>query len=249
MVFYFAAMSLPAKFRILPCGDTALTVEFGDTVESSINARVLGFDAAVARAAPPGIVETAPTYRSLFVQYDPVVVGFDELAASLRKIAEASRPQQANGRRWRVPVVYGGEAGMDLEDVARRHSITTRELVARHSGGDYRIYMIGFTPGFAYLGGLDPAIATPRRDTPRAVTPPGAIMIGGVQACVQCLAGPSGWHVLGRTPMRNFHPTRDPMFLMGTGDSVTFHEVPAREWNSLERAAERGDPIAELVAT
>ncbi|MBI3503210.1 MAG: 5-oxoprolinase subunit PxpB [Proteobacteria bacterium] len=241
-------MDLPAKFRILPCGDAALTVEFGDTVDSAINARVLGFDAAVTKAAIGGVVETIPTYRSLFVQYDPVAIGFADLAARLKAIAAAARPQAANGRRWRVPVVYGGEAGMDLDDVARRHGLTTRELIARHAAGDYRIYMIGFTPGFAYLGGLDPTIATPRRDAPRAVTPPGAVMIGGVQACIQCQAAPSGWHVLGRTPMRNFHPARDPVFLMGSGDSVSFYEVPAREWIALERAAERGEKIGELVA-
>jgi len=248
MFFWGPVMRLPEKFRILPCGDAALTVEFGDTVDSAINARVLGFDAAVAHAAVPGVVETIPTYRSLFVRYDPVAVGFGELAAGLRAIAAEAKPQPANGRRWRVPVVYGGEAGMDLDAVARRHAITTRELIARHVAGDYRIYMIGFTPGFAYLGGLDPAIATPRRDAPRAVTPAGAIMIGGVQACIQCQAAPSGWHVLGRTPMRNFHPGRDPMFLMGTGDQVSFHEVPARDWPALERAAERGEPVGELVA-
>ncbi len=241
-------MDLPAKFRILPCGDAALTVEFGDTVDSAINARVLGFDAAVAEAAIAGIVETVPTYRSLFVQYDPVSVGFADLADRLRELAARARPQAANGRRWRIPVVYGGEAGMDLDDVARAHDLTTRETIERHAAGDYRIYMIGFTPGFAYLGGLDPMIATPRRAAPRAVTPAGAIMIGGVQACVQCLAAPSGWHVLGRTPMRNFHPARDPVFLMGTGDSVSFQPVSPREWDALERAAERGEPVAELVA-
>jgi KipI family sensor histidine kinase inhibitor len=240
-------MSLPEKFRILPCGDAALTVEFGETVDSAINARVLGFDAEVARAGVAGVVETIPTYRSLFVRYDPVAVAFAELSVSLRAIAVNAKPQPDNGRRWRVPVVYGGEAGMDLDAVARRHDITTRELVARHAAGDYRIYMIGFTPGFAYLGGLDPSITTPRRDAPRAVTPAGAIMIGGVQACIQCQAAPSGWHVLGRTPMRNFLPGRDPMFLMGTGDQVSFFEIPAREWPALERAADRGEPVGELV--
>ena len=241
-------MDLPSKFRILPCGDAALTVEFGDTVDSALNARVLGFDAAVAKAALAGVIETIPTYRSLFVQYDPVAVGFADLAVRLREIAARAKPQAANGRRWRIPVVYGGEVGMDLDDVARAHGLTTRETIERHAAGDYRVYMIGFTPGFAYLGGLDPVLATPRRAAPRAVTPPGAIMIGGVQACVQCLAGPSGWHVLGRTPMRNFHPAREPVFLMGAGDSITFHAVSAREWNALERAAERGEPVAELVA-
>lgn len=148
-----------------------------------------------------------------------------------------------------MPVVYGGEYGVDLDDVARVHSISTAEVIAKHTSGDYRVAMIGFTPGFAYLSGLDPAIATPRRENPRTETPPGTISIGGVQACVQCLAAPSGWHLLGRTPVRTFHPHRDPVFLMEPGDAVTFHAIAASEFASLDRAAERGEAVAELIAS
>jgi KipI family sensor histidine kinase inhibitor len=233
--------------RVRPCGDSALTVEFGDAVDPIVNARVLGLDADLARAGLPGTVETVPTYRSLFVRYDPRIVGFASLAASLETRALRAKPVGESGKTWRVPVVYGGEHGFDLEDVARARGLSPRELIAKHVAARYRIYMIGFTPGFAYLGGLDPALATPRRESPRAETPAGSIMIGGVQACVQCLAAPSGWHVLGRTPLRNFHPTRDPMFLMGAGDTVEFVEIPARDWAKLDREAERGAAIAELV--
>jgi KipI family sensor histidine kinase inhibitor len=241
-------MTASAALRILPCGDAALTVEFGADVDPAVNARVLGLDAAVASAAPAGVLETIPTYRSLFVQYDPVATGFAELAARLRDLAASARPAASSGRVWTLPVVYGGEFGMDLDAVARAHDMDTADLVRRHAAAEYRIYMIGFTPGFAYLGGLDPAIATPRRAEPRARTPEGAIMIGGVQACVQCLAAPSGWHVLGRTPVRNFAPGRDPVFLMAPGDGVRFRAVPARDWAALERDAARGAPVAELAA-
>ncbi|MBL8807946.1 MAG: 5-oxoprolinase subunit PxpB [Rhodospirillales bacterium] len=241
-------MRLTPNFRILPCGDAALSVEFGDEVDPALNAQVLGLDAAIAARPPAGVIETVPTYRALFVRYDPVATGFAELAQALRESAAAAKPMESSGRRWRIPVVYGGEMGPDLDAVARRHALTTEETIRRHAAAIYRIYMIGFTPGFAYLGGLDPSIATPRRDMPRAVTPAGAIMIGGVQACVQCLAAPSGWHILGRTPMRNFLPARDPVFLMGTGDEVVFQPVAAREWAALEKAAERGEPVAERVA-
>lgn len=233
--------------RARPCGDSALTVEFGDTVDPAVNARVLGLDADLARACVPGVLETVPTYRSLFVRYDPRVVGFDLLAASLEARAARAKPVGESGKIWRVPVVYGGEYGFDLEEVACARDLSPRELITRHAAARYRIYMIGFTPGFAYLGGLDPTLATPRRESPRAETPAGSIMIGGVQACVQCLAAPSGWHVLGRTPMRNFHPARDPMFLMDAGDTVQFFGIPARDWAKLDRAAERGEKVAELV--
>ncbi|MBM3565608.1 MAG: 5-oxoprolinase subunit PxpB [Alphaproteobacteria bacterium] len=240
-------MNIPEKFRILPCGDAALSVEFGDTVDPDLNARVLALDAALSAAPPPGFREAIPTYRSLFVHYDPNAIRFAELARRLKEAAEACRPLAGAQRCWRIPVVYGGEYGWDLADVAKRHDMTPDEVIARHSAPQYRVYMIGFMPGYAYLGGLDPALATSRRDNPRLETPAGAIMIGGVQAGIQCLAAPSGWHILGRTPFRNFHPRRDPVFMIAPGDAVRFHAVPAADWPALEQAAERGEPVAELV--
>jgi KipI family sensor histidine kinase inhibitor len=125
--------------------------------------------------------------------------------------------------------------------------MTTEEVIRLHTGGDYYVAMLGFLPGFAYLAGLDPKLATPRRDDPRTVTPAGTISIGGVQAGVQCLEGPSGWHLLGRTPVRTYHPRREPVFLIEPGDAVTFHAIDQREWAALDRAAEAGEPIAELA--
>jgi KipI family sensor histidine kinase inhibitor len=240
-------MDLPAHFRILPCGDSALTVEFGDTVDPDLNARVLALDTALAANPPPGIGEAIPTYRALYVQYDPVAIRFAELAARLRALAVACKSRSEPQRRWRVPVVYGGEYGCDLEEVARYHHLSPQEVIARHVAAEYRVYMIGFMPGYAYLGGLDPSIATPRRNDPRLETPAGAVMIGGIQAGIQCLAAPSGWHVLGRTPFRNFHPGRVPIFLLTPGDAVRFVQVPAREWPALDSAAERGETVVELI--
>lgn len=238
-----------ASLRILPSGDTALTVEFGRSIDPAVSQKVLDLDHSVASEAITGITETVPTYRSLLVHYDPLQIGFSDLSDKL--IGLAQRPLRAATavRLWRVPVVYGGEYGIDLEDVARAHQLTASEIIARHAGSDYRVAMIGFTPGFAYLSGLDPSIATPRRDNPRTETPSGTISIGGAQACVQCLAGPSGWHLLGRTPVRTFHPHRDPVFLMEPGDAVSFYAIGAHEFEALDRAAERGDIIAELITS
>ena len=235
--------------RILPSGDTALTVEFGRSIDPAINRQVLNLDRNVAGEAIAGVLETVPTYRSLLVHYDPVQVGYTSLSEKLLALAQLPVPAETAIRRWRVPVVYGGDYGADLDDVARAHSISTSDVIAKHTGGDYRVAMIGFTPGFAYLSGLDPAIATPRRESPRTETPPGTISIGGVQACVQCLAAPSGWHLLGRTPVRTFHPHRDPVFLMEPGDAVNFHAIDAGEFAALDRAAERGEIVAELVTS
>ena len=235
--------------RILPSGDTALVVEFGRSIDPAVNRQVLNLDRSVTSEAIAGVAETVPTYRSLLVHYDPVRIGYAALSEKLLALAQLPVPAETAVRRWRVPVVYGGDYGVDLDDVARRHDISTAEVIAKHSGSEYRVAMIGFTPGFAYLSGLDPSIATPRRESPRNETPPGTISIGGVQACVQCLAAPSGWHLLGRTPVRTFHPHRDPVFLMEPGDAVSFHAIDAKDFDVLDRAAERGEIVAELIAT
>jgi KipI family sensor histidine kinase inhibitor len=235
--------------RILPSGDAAVTVEFGRNIDPQVNRRVLALDSLVISERINGVRETIPTYRSLLVHYDPVTIGFDDLSRELLRLAALPAPAEQRMRRWRVPVTYGGEYGIDLDEVARYHHISTDEVIARHSGSDYLVAMIGFTPGFAYLSGLDPSIATPRRQSPRTETPMGTISIGGVQACVQCLAAPSGWHLLGRTPVRTYHPHRDPVFLMEPGDAVTFYPVPASEFAALDRAADRGEIVAELVSS
>lgn len=235
--------------RILPSGDAALTVEFGSAIDTNINRRVLSLDRAVARETVSGVLETVPTYRSLLVHYDPVVLGFDAMSEKLLELAQLPVEAAGAARCWRIPVVYGGDFGIDLDDVARAHQITTDEVIARHTKNDYLVAMIGFTPGFAYLSGLDPSIATPRRENPRTETPAGTISIGGAQACVQCLAAPSGWHLLGRTPVRTFHPKREPVFLFEPGDQLKFYAIGANEFDALDRAAERGDPVAELVAS
>jgi 5-oxoprolinase (ATP-hydrolysing) subunit B len=234
--------------RILTCGDSALTVEFGEAVDPAVNDRVLALDAAVARECHPAITETIPTYRSLMVCYDCVTTGFKELSEWLRELEASLSVTERKGVRWRVPVVYGGEFGVDLLAVAAEHAMTPEELVARHSAAEYRVYMLGFMPGYTYLGGLDPEIATPRRAEPRRHTPAGTVSIGGMQTAIQCLAAPSGWHLLGRTPVRTYRPDRDPVFLMSPGDRISFYPVQSAEWDALDRAAMAGEPVAERLS-
>jgi KipI family sensor histidine kinase inhibitor len=233
--------------RVLPNGDAALTVEFGRSLDETINRTVLAFDQVIAAMPIDGITETVPTYRSLLVHYDPLAVSYAALREHLLRLASQPLVPVATTRRWRIPVVYGGTFGIDLDEVANTHGITADEVVARHMSGDYFVAMVGFTPGFCYLSGLDPSLATSRRSEPRAVTPPGSIHIGGAQAAIQCLAGPSGWHLLGRTPVKTFHPNRDPVFLIAPGDAVTFYAITADTFAALGRAAEGGEQVAELV--
>ncbi|HEX8165053.1 MAG TPA: 5-oxoprolinase subunit PxpB [Beijerinckiaceae bacterium] len=231
--------------RLLPAGDAALVVEFGEAIDPGLNARVLALDARAAGLS--GIVETVPTYRSLLVHYDPTATDFRTLGDALLALSGDLPDTPAEGRLWRIPVVYGGEFGIDLTSVAAHHGIAADELIRRHSAPVYRVYMMGFLPGFAYLGGLDPSIAISRRESPRLRTPAGTISIGGIQALVASIEAPSGWHLLGRTPVRNFMAARDPVFILDAGDRVKFEAVPAAEWPRLDAAAQAGEIVAEAV--
>lgn len=232
--------------RVLPCGDSALVVEFGSEIDPRLNAKVLAL-ADRAEGAVPGIVETVPTYRSLLVHYDPVATDFDGLSSRLLALCQDLPAEPSEGRLWRVPVVYGGAYGVDLEDVAERHGLTPAQVIEKHAAPTYRVYMIGFVPGYAYLGGLDPDLATPRRESPRAKVPAGTISVGGIQAVIASIEAPSGWHLLGRTPVRNFMPEREPTFLIEAGDRVRFQPVHASRWEALDKAAAAGEPVAEIV--
>jgi KipI family sensor histidine kinase inhibitor len=235
--------------RLLPRGDSAITVEFSRNIDDEANRRVLALDRTMARDTIAGVTETVPTYRSLLVHYDPVQIGFEELGEKLMALAQIPVPPTIGTRRWRIPVAYGGEHGVDLEDVAKTLNTTPDNIVARHVAGDYRVAMIGFTPGWSYLSGLEDFLHLPRRQNPRLLTPAGTISIGGVQTGVQCLAGPSGWHLLGRTPVRTYQLHRDPIFLLEPGDAVTFSAVNAKTFAEQDRAAQSGEIVAELMAS
>ena len=239
----------PATPRIQQSGDAAITVEFSRTIDAEANRRVLALDRSLAQQPLAGITETVPTYRSLLVHYDPGQVDFDSLGGKILALAERPVPATTKTRRWRIPVVYGGEHGIDLEDVAKALNTTPDDIVARHVAGDYRVAMIGFTPGWSYLSGLADFLHMPRRQNPRLLTPAGTVSIGGVQTGVQCLAGPSGWHLLGQTAVRTYQLHRDPTYLLEPGDNITFTPVDAKTFAEQDRAAEAGEFIAERIAS
>jgi len=177
--------------RLLPSGDAAITVEFSRNIDDTANQRVLALDRALTEAPVLGVTETVPTYRSLLVHYDPTQIGFDALGEKLLSLAQRPVPPTTKARHWRIPVAYGGEHGIDLEEVAKALNTTPDKIVARHAAGDYRVAMIGFSPGWSYLSGLDKFLHLSRRQSPRLLTPAGAISIGGVQTGIQCISAPS----------------------------------------------------------
>ena len=235
--------------RLLPSGDSAVTVEFARTIDDAANDRVLALDRALIDAPITGVTETVPTYRSLLVHYDPCEIDFATLGEKLLALSKVKAARNGKSKHWRVPVAYGEENGIDLEDVAKTLNTTPDDIVARHVKGDYRVSMIGFTPGWSYLSGLEKFLHLPRRQNPRLLTPSGTISIGGVQTGIQCLAGPSGWHLLGRTPVRTYQLHREPVFLLEPGDRVTFFPIDAKTFAEQDKAAESGEIVAELTAS
>lgn len=226
-----------------PSGDSALCLQLGETIDAGVNARVIALGAALTADPVLGVTEVVPTYRSLLVRYDPEIIRGAALEAVLCARYAALDGAAALGRLWRVPVVYGGAVGQDLDEMAAQKGLTREALIALHSGAEYRVYMIGFAPGFAYLGGLPEVLHTPRLAKPRQLIPAGAIGIGGQQASINSVAGPSGWRYIGWTPVRVFDPNRSPPFLLEAGDRVRFVPVDPDAGAALAERAAVGDAL------
>ncbi|MBM3557523.1 MAG: 5-oxoprolinase subunit PxpB [Alphaproteobacteria bacterium] len=241
-------MALP--LRVLPAGDTALVLELGETIDAGLNALVHALDKELREARPKGLVETVPTYRSILVHFDPLETDAETLAVIARDLATRVENVTVTAtRRYRIPVAFGGERGIDLDDVAKRVGLSTKALIETHAAADYRVYMLGFSPGFAYLGGLPPALALPRRDSPRLATPAGTFMQGGQQAALSPSEMPSGWHLLGQSPLRLFDLRREAPFLLGPGDLLRVVPIDGDRYEALARevAIRPIDPESEPV--
>jgi KipI family sensor histidine kinase inhibitor len=205
---------------LIPFGDSALLIKFGDEIDLSINQRVHNLDALLHVKKINGVIETVPAYATLLVYYDPLVLTFEQIVERVKTEMESVEENiSRKPRRIEVPVRYGGE---DLQFVAARHHISPREVVNIHASRDYIVYMMGFTPGFAYMGKLDDAIATPRLETPRVRVEAGSVGIAGAQTGIYPIASPGGWRIIGRTSLRLFDLTADPPFLFSPGDLARF---------------------------
>jgi len=227
--------------RLLLSGDSAIVVEFGDGIDVRINTRVRLLHHALGAAAHAGIVETVPTYRSLMVHYDPMVLPREALEDVI--ITTAGRlPEEVREpvRTVKIPVTYGGEAGPDLADVAAAAAVDEQAVVDLHAGGDYVVFMLGFMPGFPYLGGLPPRLATPRLATPRTLVPAGSVGIAGAQAGIYPTESPGGWRLIGRTPIRLFDPLRSPPTLLEAGDHVRFVPITQTDYDAIARQVVAG---------
>ena len=213
----------------------------GDQICETTGARVAALDHAVCRARIAGVTETVPAFASLLVRYDPLRTDFDAVSQALSRLAGGIAAGNAQaGRTVEVPVCYGGAYGEDLPAVARHAGLSEEEVIRLHSGRTYRIYMLGFLPGFPYLGGLDERLFTPRRETPRTRIPAGSVGIGGQQTGIYPMESPGGWQLIGRTPLCLFSPRRALPY--AAGDSIRF--VPIDECEFARIAAQEREGCA-----
>ncbi len=226
--------------RYLHSGDTALVVEFGEHIDARVSGLVLALAQRVAGAAIAGVVELVPTFRSLMVHYDPLQLTQQALKARLGALLRGLEAAEQEGRHWRVPTCYDGSVGLDLAEVAQRTGMTVPQVIECHSAPTYHVYMVGFLPGFPYLGGLPKQLELPRRENPRLKVPQGSIAIAMAMTGVYTLESPGGWHILGRTPVPLWDIRRDPPAPIAAGDKIKFQPIPLAEHEALLRRAAEG---------
>lgn len=217
-----------SKSKITPLGDSSVLVQFGSDIDISINQRVHALASLLDASPFEGMIETVPAYATLLVQYDPLAVSFTQVRDFLRgKLSQAEAAAARNPKRIVVPVRYGGEFGVDLETVARRLHLQVEEVIRLHTQRTYTVFMMGFTPGFPYMGKLDDALVMPRLETPRTRVPAGTVAIAGSQTGIYPIASPGGWQLIGWTPLQLFDPNSETPFLFAPGDEVKFIPIPS----------------------
>lgn len=222
--------------RFLPAGERGLIVELGNEISTEINDQVRALAIAIQRAGIPGLVEVIPTYRSLGVEYDPLVTSFDEMQARIRDVGTHLDPRNLGTPKLvQIPTVYGGQYGPDLPYVAEHAGLSEAEVIRLHSETEYHVYMIGFSAGFAYLGGLPDRLHTPRLPSPRIKVPKGSVAIGGSQTGAYPAETPGGWRIIGRTSITLFDPFGDIPTPMLPGDSVRFVPIGEAEFLAASR--------------
>lgn len=241
--------------RILDLGDTAFTVEFGDRIDPALQAQVNGFDAALRAAADagrmPGLIEMVPTFRSLTVIVDPIIADRAAIQARVRECLDrAHTAEGAPSRRWRLPVIYGGADGPDLTAVAQVAGMEPEAVIERHTTQDYVVYMLGFLPGFPFMGDVPTELRLPRRTEPRVRVPAGSVAIANGMTAIYPWESPGGWHLLGRCPAPLFDASRTVPALLAAGDRVGFEAVGTEAMADIEAdlAAGRLDPSAWQVS-
>lgn len=225
--------------RLVHAGDRALFIEFDERIDLEVNARAIHTAAVLARDLVPGVHDIVPAFRSVAVHFDPARTDYRLLIERIEEAVSSSGLSAQAAPPIVVPVCYDESLGVDLGDIARITRIAPEEIVRLHAAQAYRVFMLGFLPGFAYMGLLDERLDVPRRSVPRTRVPAGSVAIAGRQTGIYPLETPGGWHVIGRTPVRPYDGDRAQPFLFHAGDTVRFEPIPLAEYERLVTAGRR----------
>ena len=223
-------------WKLARVGDASLVLEFAQEIDPAVNARALAVGEAVRAARHPGVLDVVEGYCSVTVAFDPLRTAVEPLAAAIEEAAEHEPASGAAAAEVELPVCYGGSHGPDLDAVAAFAGCSPAEAAALHHGAAYRVYMLGFLPGFAYMGSVDPRIAAPRRSRPRLRVPAGSVGIARFQTGVYPVQAPGGWNLIGRCPLRTFDPGAPNPFLLQPGAAVRFVPITEAEYRRAEAA-------------
>ena len=227
--------------KILTEGDTSMLIVFGEEISPLINAKIASAVRLMKQQKIEGIVDIIPSFAALLINYNPQVVSYGTLKKRMQAILSMDLDtQEAAKRVFEIPVCYGGEFGPDLENIAQHAGLSCEEVVEIHSSCDYLIYMLGFLPGFCYLGGLDERIHTPRLANPRLSIPAGSVGIGGSQTGIYPMDSPGGWQLMGKTPVRTYDPQREIPILVNAGEYIRFIPISEKEFSEIKEAVEQG---------
>ena len=224
--------------RILPAGDRALVADFGNVISEDVNRKVNALKKSLSAEKAAGVREMIPTYRSLLVEYNPAVISMQELSRRIEAAAaelDGAAADMEKKRVLEIPCCYGGKYGEDLAGMAELTGLSEKEIIDIHAGTEYRVYMLGFLPGFVYLGGMDERIAAPRLKTPRVSISAGSVGIGGSQTGVYPMASPGGWRLIGMTPTPFYDPTSENPVLCEAGDYIRFVPITPDEYERLKK--------------
>jgi len=227
--------------EFLPAGDSAIIIKAGNEISVEINRTIKTLLARIEKENIAGITDFIPSYNELMICYNPAITSLEKLKAkivALEADIENSKLSESNTKE--VPVLYGGDYGPDLEDVAKHNNLSPEDVIRIHSSAEYLVYMLGFTPGFCYLGGMDQRIAMPRKETPRLKIPEGAVGIADQQTGIYPIESPGGWQLIGQTPLKLFDAHRKPEFLFNMGDTLRFIPVTKEEFQRIKAEVENG---------
>lgn len=229
--------------KLKPAGDSAILIELGNEISPDINSAVQSLNSSIMQARIKGLIETIPAFSSLLVIYDPWLITYNDICSEINSLKNNRIINKERHFIFTLPVCYGGILGEDLKALADYAELSEDEVIRRHSSVDYRIYMLGFLPGFAYLGGLDKSISCPRLTTPRQKILPGSVGIGGDQTGIYPISSPGGWRLIGSTPLKLYDPTKpDPIFYR-PGDYIRFQPVSMTEYDNISRMVADGSYI------